>query len=55
MDTRVVVENDHWLVVVPFWAAWPFETIIIPEAPAARLPDLEPPIRRAWESRCASS
>ncbi|MEH6817303.1 MAG: UDP-glucose--hexose-1-phosphate uridylyltransferase [Pseudoalteromonas distincta] len=27
--TRVVFENAHWLVVVPFWAAWPFETILL--------------------------
>lgn len=26
---RVVFENAHWLVVVPFWAAWPFETLVI--------------------------
>ena len=39
---RVVVENDEWLVVVPFWAAWPFETLVIPRRPAARLPDLDP-------------
>jgi UDPglucose--hexose-1-phosphate uridylyltransferase len=26
---RIVVENDHWLAVVPFWAAWPFETLLI--------------------------
>lgn len=26
---RVVVENEDWLVVVPFWAAWPFETLLI--------------------------
>ena len=25
---RVVAENDDWLVVVPFWAAWPFETLV---------------------------
>jgi len=37
---RVVVENDDWLVVVPFWAAWPFETLLIPKQPWARLPDL---------------
>ncbi len=37
---RTVVENDEWLVVVPFWAAWPFETLVIPKRPAARLPDL---------------
>ncbi len=38
---RVVVESDEWLVVVPFWAAWPFETLLIPRRPAARLPELD--------------
>ena len=38
---RVVVESDEWLVVVPFWAAWPFETLLIPRRPAARLPGLD--------------
>ncbi len=37
---RVVVEDDDWLVVVPFWAAWPFETLILPKRPAKRLADL---------------
>jgi UDPglucose--hexose-1-phosphate uridylyltransferase len=37
---RVVVENDEWLIVVPFWAVWPFETLIVAKAPAGRLPDL---------------
>lgn len=27
---RVVVENDDWLAVVPFWAVWPFETLLMP-------------------------
>ena len=27
---RVVVENSQWLVVVPFWASWPFETLLLP-------------------------
>jgi UDPglucose--hexose-1-phosphate uridylyltransferase len=26
---RVVCQNEHWLAVVPFWAAWPFETLLI--------------------------
>jgi UDPglucose--hexose-1-phosphate uridylyltransferase len=37
---RVVVENDEWLIVVPFWAVWPFETLIVPKDPAGRLTDL---------------
>ncbi|GLR71721.1 UDP-glucose--hexose-1-phosphate uridylyltransferase [Agaribacter marinus] len=27
--SRTVCENDHWLVVVPFWAKWPFETLLV--------------------------
>jgi len=38
---RVVVETDQWLSVVPFWAAWPFETLLIPRQPAARLDELD--------------
>lgn len=26
---RIVIENDHFAVVVPFWATWPYETMII--------------------------
>ena len=37
---RVVVETEHWLAVVPYWAAWPFETLLLPKAHVARLPDL---------------
>ena len=38
--TRVVIEDADWLVVVPYWAAWPFETLIVPKEPARRLADL---------------
>jgi UDPglucose--hexose-1-phosphate uridylyltransferase len=37
---RVVVENDEWVVVVPWWAVWPFETLVLPRAHTLRLPDL---------------
>ena len=30
---RVMAENADWLVVVPFWAAWPFETLVLPKRP----------------------
>ena len=38
---RLVVENETWLVVAPFWAVWPFETLLLPKFPARRLPDLD--------------
>jgi UDPglucose--hexose-1-phosphate uridylyltransferase len=37
---RLVVANDHWLAVVPFWAVWPFETLLLPRRHVLRLPDL---------------
>ena len=39
-EERVVVADEHWLAVVPFWANWPFETLLLPRAPVATLPDL---------------
>jgi len=41
----VVEANDAWLAIVPYWAAWPFETLVVPRLPAARLPDLDVPAR----------
>lgn len=37
---RIVVENQHWLVVVPYWASWPFETLLVPKFAVARMTDL---------------
>jgi UDPglucose--hexose-1-phosphate uridylyltransferase len=38
--TRIVVANDHWLALVPFWAVWPFEMLLLPRRHVLRLPDL---------------
>jgi UDPglucose--hexose-1-phosphate uridylyltransferase len=38
---RVVTATDDWLVIVPFWATWPFETLVVPRRPTARLADLD--------------
>jgi UDPglucose--hexose-1-phosphate uridylyltransferase len=37
---RVVVQTKHWLAVVPYWATWPFETLLLPRFPVQRLPQL---------------
>lgn len=37
---RVVVENDSWIALVPFWAIWPFEILLLPKRHVLRLPDL---------------
>lgn len=40
-ETRVVVQNEDWVAVVPFWAVWPFETLLMPLRHRPRLTDLE--------------
>jgi UDPglucose--hexose-1-phosphate uridylyltransferase len=37
---RLVVLNEDWVALVPFWAAWPFETMVIPRSPLRTLLDL---------------
>ena len=44
---RVVVQNDHWIAVVPFWAVWPFEVLLLPLRPVTRLQDLSETERAA--------
>lgn len=38
---RVVLEDEGFLVVVPFWAVWPFETLVLPRAHCGALPDVD--------------
>ena len=37
---RMVFANDSFVVLVPFWAAWPFETLILPRRAVASLDEL---------------
>ncbi|MEI9533414.1 UDP-glucose--hexose-1-phosphate uridylyltransferase [Moellerella wisconsensis] len=37
---RVVVETEFWVAVVPYWAAWPFETMLLPKLPIKRMEQL---------------
>ncbi|HEY0038981.1 MAG TPA: galactose-1-phosphate uridylyltransferase, partial [Longimicrobium sp.] len=38
---RLVLENDAFVVFVPFWAVWPFETLVISREPVADLTALD--------------
>ncbi|MEE3652966.1 MULTISPECIES: galactose-1-phosphate uridylyltransferase [unclassified Brenneria] len=44
--SRSVVETAHWLAVVPYWASWPFETLLLPKFAVRRLPQLSEPQRK---------
>ena len=37
---RVIAQNEHWLVIVPYWALWPFEVLVLPRRHVLRLPEL---------------
>lgn len=37
---RVIESNLHWAMVVPYWAVWPFELLLLPRRPVKRLPEL---------------
>ncbi|WP_285711453.1 UDP-glucose--hexose-1-phosphate uridylyltransferase [Erythrobacter oryzae] len=37
---RVIESNDDWLAIIPFWAAWPFETLLLPRFAVQRMPQL---------------
>jgi len=42
---RIVAENETWATLVPFWATWPFETLVLPKRRVASLDELTNPER----------
>ena len=38
---RVVYDNDAWVVVVPYWASWPYELLLAPSVATSRLDELD--------------
>ncbi|KAI1313804.1 galactose-1-phosphate uridyl transferase [Mortierella claussenii] len=41
--SRIVCQNDSFICLVPFWATWPFETLVLAKHHVARLSDLTTP------------
>ena len=40
-EERVVCQNEHFAAVVPFWATWPFEIMILCKRRVASLPEMD--------------
>jgi len=38
--SRLLIATADWVAVVPYWAVWPYEALIIPRRRVARLPEL---------------
>ena len=39
---RIVIENEHFVALVPFWAIWPYETMIISKRSVGKITDFTP-------------
>ena len=39
--SRIVAQNEHFLAVVPFWAVWPFEVLLVSRRHFQSLADLD--------------
>lgn len=40
-DERIVVRNQYWTVLVPYWAFWPYETMLLPNRHVQRIDELD--------------
>lgn len=40
LQQRIVFASQYWVALVPYWAAWPFETLLLPRFPARYLSEL---------------
>lgn len=40
VQERVVIQNEHWVWLVPYWAIWPYETMLLPKRHVLRIEDL---------------
>lgn len=40
-EERLVCVGTHWVALVPWWASWPFEVLLLPRMAVSRMPDLQ--------------
>lgn len=43
LDQRIVWKNETWCALVPYWAEWPFELLLLPMRPVDAFTGLEAP------------
>jgi len=41
LKERIVIETEFWVALVPYWASWPFETLLLPKTAIARFEQLQ--------------
>lgn len=45
---RIVVQNNHFVALVPYWAVWPYEIMIVPLEPLAHISQLDDAQRNSF-------
>ena len=41
---RIIFETQYWVALVPYWASWPFETLLLPKLAITRFEQLSSPL-----------
>ena len=49
---RMVCENDHFVALTPFWAMWPFETLVLPRRHIGAMDELSAGEAAGWRKFC---
>jgi UDPglucose--hexose-1-phosphate uridylyltransferase len=49
-EERIVCSNEEWVALVPFWAEWPFEIMVLPRHPIRSMIHLSSSQQDAWAS-----
>lgn len=42
LKERILMENEHFVALVPYWAVWPYESMIIPRKQIRHIGQLDP-------------
>jgi len=40
LNERILYTNEHFVVLVPYWAVWPYETMVVPKKKMAHILEL---------------
>ena len=53
LSDRIVAENEHFVTLAPFWAIWPFETMVLPRRRIGGFDELAPQEKTALAAALA--
>ncbi|MGB5821280.1 MAG: UDP-glucose--hexose-1-phosphate uridylyltransferase [Saonia sp.] len=48
LNERIILENEHFVGLVPYWAVWPYETMIVPKRKIADINGLSDAEKNAF-------